>query len=47
MTQKRGGSVMKKALVLFMAVLMVFAYPKTISYSKNNYKYLCEQIQVN
>lgn len=33
--------------VLFMAVLMVFAYPKTISYSKNNYKYLCEQIQVN
>lgn len=25
-------------------VLFVFAYPKTMSYSKNNYKYLCDQI---
>lgn len=33
--------------ILSMTVLMVFAYPKTISYSKNNYRYLCGQIQAN
>lgn len=31
---------------LCMTILIV-AYPKTISFGKNNYKYLCEQIQVN
>lgn len=34
------------AFTLCMIILIV-AYPKTISFGKNNYRYLCEQIQVN
>ncbi len=34
------------AFTICMAILIV-AYPKTISFSKNNYRYLCEQIKVN
>ena len=34
-------------LALCMAVIMVFAYPKTVSYSKNNINYLCEKIQTD
>lgn len=34
------------AFTICMTILIV-AYPKTISFSKNNYRYLCEQIQVN
>lgn len=34
------------AFALCMTILIV-AYPKSISLGKNNYKYLCEQIQVN
>lgn len=28
-------------------IILIVAYPKTISFGKNNYRYLCEQIQVN
>ncbi len=34
------------AFTICMTILIV-AYPKTISFSKNNYRYLCDQIQVN
>lgn len=34
------------AFTLCMIILIV-TYPKTISFGKNNYRYLCEQIQVN
>lgn len=35
------------AFALCMAVFIVFTYPKSISYGTNNYRYLCNQIQVN
>ena len=43
----RLGDLLIPVFILAAVVLIVFAYPITFLFSKNNYRYLCEQIQVN